>query len=656
MSDNILNYVITASWKGKEDSRQAKQDLEGLGKTGITARNGLLELQAGLNIAQTALGAAGTVAREFYGTLKEGAQMELEREKFDALAGSINAVGDALLKDMQAATGGMVTNADLVRGATDLMNLGLVETADETVRWSRVVSGLNLDLQVLGLTLANDSTARLDSLGLSMKDVNSRTAEFVAKGHAAGEAFDMAVLAALEDKMKLFGDAAETTAGKLVILESSWANVTDRMKIGLAEGAAPAIASLDEEIKLWDQLNEARDRGIIGDQFWIRMLLAEGIPGREKFNKISEGYVSVLEYQIELEERQARNAAAQVAGYQTTIDAYGQLARNEEQAAYALQHLGWVQEEAYEGTVNGTAILEANRTQAAAARAEFDIYTGTMQSYADIVASGYGAAALAAEDSQARQEAANLGISESYKQTALDIFETQLAATIQEDGLGAAQSMIAYQEALGLITPEEAAKLEEVAIKTEAIKTATEGLFTTYNSDGVLTRQEMESMALAVERIDDGTVLMSQSIIDAHDEDLPRIIGLKDETQNLADELFSAADESGNLKNNLFGLPDRVDVDVYLNVHGSLPDLPSGGGGLPEPRAGGGGVMGGRPYLVGERGPELFVPSGGGQIVPNQGIMGDINFYITSSDPRQAADEVGIILARRARLNKAARI
>lgn len=46
-----------------------------------------------------------------------------------------------------------------------------------------------------------------------------------------------------------------------------------------------------------------------------------------------------------------------------------------------------------------------------------------------------------------------------------------------------------------------------------------------------------------------------------------------------------------------------------------------GGGGAPAPRAVGGPVSAGTPYLVGERGPELFVPSAGGQVVPN-GRMG----------------------------------
>jgi len=46
------------------------------------------------------------------------------------------------------------------------------------------------------------------------------------------------------------------------------------------------------------------------------------------------------------------------------------------------------------------------------------------------------------------------------------------------------------------------------------------------------------------------------------------------------------------------------------------------GGGTAIPmRAAGGPVSGGSPYIVGERGPELFVPGSSGSIVPN-GRMG----------------------------------
>jgi phage-related minor tail protein len=45
-------------------------------------------------------------------------------------------------------------------------------------------------------------------------------------------------------------------------------------------------------------------------------------------------------------------------------------------------------------------------------------------------------------------------------------------------------------------------------------------------------------------------------------------------------------------------------------------------------RASGGPVMGNTPYMVGEKGPELFVPSSSGNIVPN-GQLGGTNVSYT---------------------------
>lgn len=53
-------------------------------------------------------------------------------------------------------------------------------------------------------------------------------------------------------------------------------------------------------------------------------------------------------------------------------------------------------------------------------------------------------------------------------------------------------------------------------------------------------------------------------------------------------------------------------------------------------RALGGPVMDGVPYLVGERGPELFVPGQSGTIVPNNAMGGGtINVTVTSADPNE---------------------
>jgi len=58
--------------------------------------------------------------------------------------------------------------------------------------------------------------------------------------------------------------------------------------------------------------------------------------------------------------------------------------------------------------------------------------------------------------------------------------------------------------------------------------------------------------------------------------------------------------------------------------------------GLPG-RSHGGPVSAGRGYMVGERGPELFVPSGGGRIEPSRAAGRDVRVAIAVSSP-QAGD------------------
>ena len=64
---------------------------------------------------------------------------------------------------------------------------------------------------------------------------------------------------------------------------------------------------------------------------------------------------------------------------------------------------------------------------------------------------------------------------------------------------------------------------------------------------------------------------------------------------------------------------------------------------IPEWKAKGGSVMGGNPYIVGEQGPELFVPGSSGTIVPNHRLGGGggtviQNITITSNDPQQVVN------------------
>jgi hypothetical protein len=95
-------------------------------------------------------------------------------------------------------------------------------------------------------------------------------------------------------------------------------------------------------------------------------------------------------------------------------------------------------------------------------------------------------------------------------------------------------------------------------------------------------------------------------------------------------------------------------VRTLINLANNLPFvggfLPRGGAGGPareRGRALGGPVTGGQQYMVGERGPELFVPNQSGSIVPNNALGGQINvtvqagaFLGSSDDAREFARRI----------------
>jgi phage-related minor tail protein len=76
-------------------------------------------------------------------------------------------------------------------------------------------------------------------------------------------------------------------------------------------------------------------------------------------------------------------------------------------------------------------------------------------------------------------------------------------------------------------------------------------------------------------------------------------------------------------------------------------------------RAMGGPVAGGKPYLVGERGPELMVPAGNGTIIPNDSLVGGSvtvvqNINVTTGVQQTVRAEIANLLPQISNAAKAA--
>jgi len=115
----------------------------------------------------------------------------------------------------------------------------------------------------------------------------------------------------------------------------------------------------------------------------------------------------------------------------------------------------------------------------------------------------------------------------------------------------------------------------------------------------------------------------------------------KDAIDQIAD-LAIAMDLTFGEQNKLKIFVDSGDLAAaanYLNTirTGYGVDLGFGVGIVPAKALGGPVSSSGGPYLVGERGPELFMPSTSGNITPNHALGGGgtINITVTSADPNE---------------------
>ena len=109
--------------------------------------------------------------------------------------------------------------------------------------------------------------------------------------------------------------------------------------------------------------------------------------------------------------------------------------------------------------------------------------------------------------------------------------------------------------------------------------------------------------------------------------------GVVDAIQGAVDGTKSLGEVAANVLSNIAN--KILDVAINMALFGAMSGTGTGGGllgGLFKPRALGGPVSAGSPYLVGERGPELFMPSRGGSIIPNNALGGGGTSVVVNVD------------------------
>lgn len=246
-----VEIIIDADGKrARKEVDKTKDSLFNLTKM-KSQMQGLVTAGGGLVAGLTAIAVAAKQAFDFS---KAGAELIFAQSQFENLSESIGTTADVLMTDMRKATKGMVSDANLVAQASSIMSLGLADSGEGVTKLSTLVTELGWDMNQVILTFANNSTMRLDALGLSISSVTDRARELTAGGMDWDKAFDLAVIEAGEAKLKLLGSSADSVVAPFKRMEASLANIGDSLKKRAAEPAAKLIGTLELLITWNDRL------------------------------------------------------------------------------------------------------------------------------------------------------------------------------------------------------------------------------------------------------------------------------------------------------------------------------------------------------------------------------------------------------------------
>jgi hypothetical protein len=198
-----------------------------------------------LGAVGVSLGTAGAVqlARFVVESAKVATAFERQEVAALSLAGSQDKLNQ-LLDTYRAATGGAIDDAQALADVTRLQAIGFADSAAELDRFATAARGISLAtgqsqdyvISQLQLAIANQSTMRLDQLGLGVSEVKQRIDELKAsnKGLTDEMAYQQAILEAANDKFGALADSAAGQKTEVEKLETAWKNL--RLEVGQTIG------------------------------------------------------------------------------------------------------------------------------------------------------------------------------------------------------------------------------------------------------------------------------------------------------------------------------------------------------------------------------------------------------------------------------------
>ncbi len=612
--------------------QSAKKDITGLANDiKKSPKIDMAMMVTGLNQAVQLASQAGQAIKALYGTIKEGAAMDFAVEKFDRLAESIGTTSNALMGDLRTATRGMSSDMDLVAMSSNIMSLGLMTTHDDVVRLSKVASALGMDMNQLVLTLANKTTMRFDQLGVAVAGFEDKVQALQDAGMSADAAFSKAFLQQAEEQVSKVGEAADSSIGSFQQMETVITNLSNEFKSELAGSVIVAKGAIVEFTDVLSNIDiEALDIGglIKKDLESLTGLILQfqlASIATEQYKNENIGLLDYLGYLMGA----FTTATPTVEGYKAQI---AELTKIQDESTAQANYAVRAQYSQVQSLFDLSTSYDNFAWMMGRARLEMGVLDEATYN-AEKGIQDYYTATTTATTSTEEWAKANYDLGYSYA----DAGEKALTATNTVNSTSFADARGEIDATKGVVGDLALAyrdlELAQLGWQGQIAGMVFDDLTLKYKS-GVITLKQYKDGLVDL----DAAMGTDFSMEFELKEKIPELTKtLLEDPDSFKDNIITVSSDFGELDENvkestklvemlelkLMAIARTWNANVNINVNGRFPTGTGGYQSHPDwtvtetPKAVGGPVYTNSPYIVGERGPELFVPSGSGYILTN---------------------------------------
>ncbi len=255
MASNQIDLIIKATNKASPTIKQVQGDLGSLEKTATGAGASLGDMALGLaKGAAIGLGIVGVqqLTQAITDLAVSAGKVQQLRASFDGLATGVGQSSNAMLGAMREASGGMVSDADLILSANKAMLLGVADTAEELAALLNVARSRGAAMGLSTTQAFNDivtglgreSALILDNLGITIN------LEKVMSAYAASLGTTAEKLDATQRKQALLNEVMRSSAGMTAPVETAaaaWERASaaiENAKVALGELFGPVVAEI----------------------------------------------------------------------------------------------------------------------------------------------------------------------------------------------------------------------------------------------------------------------------------------------------------------------------------------------------------------------------------------------------------------------------